>query len=388
MNDPKVLHVFGAYDGCAVWRVVQPADVLIGHNFPCAWRFRESEDIDKQTAVADIVAIGRIYWLPGHEDDRERWFRTIHTGNGKRRLVVMEMDDDTVTEDSKRHVTLYHNEWDKEGVEAERHRIATIEAMQLCDAVITTTPRLAKLIQDTTGVPTYAIPNYIRWGYWRKCWQSRKSTDIPKDKIIIGWAGGWRVEEDLAPMIEAWIEIARLHQNVHFVLAGTMHDKYREALPQDRVTYRPWVHANAYPHQYAGFDIACCPLADMPFNHMKTPCKALEAAAAECAVVASKTVYSELITHDKNGMIANTVEEWISFLSDYIQDAHLRKTHARRLGKLVEQRHNLERNCWQWINTWRKIYADGPRYIRDYSAPNLAELTLSGIQRNPGLVAV
>jgi hypothetical protein len=99
-------------------------------------------------------------------------------------------------------------------------------------------------------------------------------------------------------------------------------------------------------------------------------------------------VYSELITDNKNGLIAYDTADWINCLDAYIRDVKLRKTHARRLSQLVEQRYNLERNCWQWINTWRKIYADGPRYIRDYSTPNLADDTLSGIQRQTDLVAV
>lgn len=384
MYDPKVLHVIGAYDGCAMWRVVKPVDILSGdHGYLCAWRTRESEDVDKQTTIADIVVVGRVYWMPGHDDDMNNWFRTIHTIK-KRRLVVAEIDDDVVSEDSVHHTAIFHqNDW--EPGDAEKHRQQNIELFKRCDGVIVTNQRLADLVTHYAGVPTYIIPNSIPWKSWRKCFNTRKAKDIPTDKIIIGWAGGWRVKDDLEVMIEAWKIIAERYPQAHFVLAGTIHDEYKNALPEDRRTYRQWVHPNIYPTQYRGIDIACCPLADLPFNHNKTPCKAFESGAAECAVVASPTVYGEVVTHNKNGMISRTVDEWVNALSLYVEDAKIRKQHQQRWSKTVETKHNMDRNCWQWVHVWRQIYNAGPRDVQHLLE---SHLDAEQISESPALVAV
>lgn len=386
MDDPKVLNVIGSYDGCAMWRVVKPIDTLIGYKYPCAWRLMDSVDIDKQTEVADIVVMGRIYWMPGHEDEMNNWFRCIHNIK-KRRRVICEIDDDVVTEESTRHTAVFHgpnsdNPWE-EG-DAEKHRQANIEAFKRADAVMVTNQQLANLVTEYTGTPTYVVPNSIPWRSWRKVW-NQKRDDLPNDKLIIGWAGGFRIKDDLEPMVDAWKIIAERYSNVHFVLAGTMHDEYRNALPEDRRTYRPWIHPNVYPYQYAGFDIACCPLADVPFNHMKTPCKAFEAGAAECAVVASPTVYGDVIMHNRNGMIARTVEEWVDALSLYIEDAKTRKQHSQRWSKEVEKKHNLDKNCWQWVHVWRQVYNTTPRDISHLLESPMDVDTLS---RQTDLVAV
>lgn len=334
-----------------MWRAIQPVEALFSHGYPCAWRDRFAPDIDKQTNAADIVVIERIYWQPDHQDDMEDWFRKVRN-IGHTRTIIYECDDDTITPESTRHTSLFHADWTDD--DAERNRIATRAAISRCDAVTTTNQLLADLIHNELDVPTYVLPNAIRWDAWRRSWASKKRTI--HDKLVIGWAGGWRIKDDLVSMMEAWKYIAEQYPQVHFVLAGCVHSDYTTALPSERMTVREWVNVNAYPHQYADFDIACCPLADMPFNHRKSPCKAFEAGAAQCAVVASPVVYDSVIENGKNGLIAYTTDEWISALSQLIEKQKYRNTLARRWMQRVEQRHNLDKNCWQWAAAWQDVY--------------------------------
>jgi glycosyltransferase involved in cell wall biosynthesis len=194
---------------------------------------------------------------------------------------------------------------------------------------------------------------------------------------VIGWAGGWRVKEDLDMMMQAWSVIAQLH-DVHFVLAGPVREEHKAMIPAKRLTYREWVPVSQYPHQYADMDIACCPLADMPFNHKKTPCKAFEAGAAECAVVASPTVYGDVIEHGKNGYIARDLDDWVFYLSTLIQNEKKRKEMARRWSYRVEQRYNIDNNCWLWADAWQKIFLAGPKDHTHDNARDLAGAVLAG----------
>lgn len=367
-----------------MWRLITPTEALLDHNYPCAFRKRDAADIDKQTNVADIVVLGRIYWMPGHDADMKNWFRVIHGSmDGKRRLVICEVDDDTVSPESKAHTRLFHQEWTDD--DAEAHRQSIIKAMKHCEAIITTTEPLAELYRQYIGIPVYVLPNSIRWTQWRKCLHSRQVTDIPQGKIVIGWAGGSRVKEDLGPMMEAWKVICERYENVHFVIAGTLNAEYIDMIPRNRITYRKWVAVDFYPIQYAGMDIVCCSIADIPFNRMKSPCKAIEAGAADCAVVASPLVYGEIIDDGKNGFIARSVDDWIRYLTLYIHDEKVRKTHARRWSQRVYQRHNIEKNCWLWANTWRAVMAAGPREYRELAA---CDMDADSLSRPADLVAV
>lgn len=359
MNDPKVLTIFGTYDGCAMWRVIQPTLALNKRGYPVAWRNMLADDINRQTDAADILVLCRIYFEPDHQDDMEEWFAKAHHPDHYR-LVVIEFDDDVVTKDSKQHTRIFHKDWTDD--DAEEHRQAIISCLRKADAITTTTEPLAALYRsEIPETPVYVLPNAIRWEPWRRSFHSKKRTPELKDKIVIGWTGGSRVQDDLAPMIEAWKVIAQLYDNVHFIIAGPVHPDYANALPSDRITLREWVKVDAYPHQYADFDIACCPLAPLPFNYMKSPCKAFEAGAAECAVVASPVVYSSVIDDGKNGFIAYDVRDWTKYLSRLVEDHKLRRTMAKRWSHRVEQRHNLDRNCWMWADAWRKIMAAGPK---------------------------
>jgi glycosyltransferase involved in cell wall biosynthesis len=352
MNRPKTLLFIGAYDGCAMWRGIQPIQTLNAKGYPCAWRQRDSEDSNRQTNAADIVILERIYWLPNDtaRGDRERYLRALRTVNNKRRIVVFETDDDLITDESVKHTRLFHTEWSD--ADAEAHRNETIATIKMCDAITTTNDVLANLMREQLEMPVWVLPNAIPWESWRNTWRTRKRSI---DKLTIGWAGGWRVKDDLRTMVEAWKIIAEQYPQVHFVIAGTVHPDYKQFLPEDRITYRDWVSVHNYPMQYADFDITCCSLADLPFNYKKSPCKAFEAAAAESVVVASPVVYDDYMRHGKDGLIAETVDEWVLALSALIENEKYRKTLARRWSERVYQRHNLDRNCWQWARAWSEI---------------------------------
>lgn len=356
LSNPKVLGVIGSFDGCAMWRIIQPILALNKRGYPCAWRDRYASDIDRQTLAADMIVLERVYWMPGHTKDMDEWFWKIHNIK-KRRIVIYETDDDVITPDSANHIRLFHPEWSDDDVL--QHRNMTLEVMKRCDAITTTNHTLAGLLSLETGRPAFVLPNAIPWAEWRKAYFSKPRSIT--GKIVIGWIGGSRVPDDCAPMIEAWSFLAKKYDNIHFVTVNTMQPEYIQMLPPDRITVRDWVRVQEYPHQYVDLDIACCPLADLPFNYKKSPCKAFEAGAAECAVVASPVIYEDVITNGKNGLIAENVDQWIGNLTMLIENEKYRKTLARRWSHQVNQRHNLENTCWQWPTVWRKVYEAATR---------------------------
>jgi hypothetical protein len=150
--------------------------------------------------------------------------------------------------------------------------------------------------------------------------------------ILVGvGSGGIRPDRDVEAMAEAWGRIARRYSTVKFVVFGHRTDLFWEQLPADRIVVIPWVDVREYPAGLHNIDIGCAAVSDSEFNRCKSPIKAMEYAASGAAVVASPTVYGQLIEHGVDGYIANTVEEWELYLSELVEDY----THRHQLSKAL-----------------------------------------------------
>lgn len=90
-------------------------------------------------------------------------------------------------------------------------------------------------------------------------------------------------------------------------------------------------------------------------NH-NSPIKALEAGArGRTAVVATPTLYGEVIKDGDTGFLAETADEWEEALMRLVEDAALRRALARRLGRAVEERYSLQRWAGLWLEAWDKL---------------------------------
>jgi glycosyltransferase involved in cell wall biosynthesis len=116
-----------------------------------------------------------------------------------------------------------------------------------------------------------------------------------------------------------------------------------------------WLPIDSYPAGLTNIDIGCCPLSDTGFNRAKTYIKAMEYAASGAAVVASPTVYNQIIQHEYDGYIAETVDDWIEYLSRLVKSVNHRRQVARRLLAKVKRAHTLEQNAWRWLEAWTDL---------------------------------
>lgn len=367
--EPKVLLTVGQVDGCALWRVIQPATLLQARGYPVAWRLSTAPDYAQQAEAADVIVLARSYWNP-QDPARERFVAAARTWQ-KRRALVFELDDDSVRPEALPHHQVYHPTWT--AADWAEQVVALLATIATCDALTVSTEALAAVMREHVAVPVYVVPNLLWWEPWRAVWRQVPRT-LPAP--VIGWVGGLRVVADLEPMLEAWRRIARRHPTVRFVVAGTWPAAAWEACVDfaDRIVARPWISPLQYPRQYADIDIACCPLADTPFNWCKSPCKALEAAAAGAAVVASPVVYRTVLRPGITGELATTAAEWEAALERLLTQPAYRRRLARRWAREVEQRHNLARAWPRWTMTWRQIWrqVQGEDHGRDQVGSDVA----------------
>jgi glycosyltransferase involved in cell wall biosynthesis len=159
-------------------------------------------------------------------------------------------------------------------------------------------------------------------------------------------------------MAVAWGRIARRFPHVTFVVMGHHAPAIYDQVPHDRIAMIDWLPIHQYPAGMVNIDIGCCPLADTPFNRAKTYIKALEYAASGAAVVASPTVYGQLLQHGKDGYICRTADEWEEALAALITSANRRKRLAYALLQKVMGHHSLAGNVWRWPAAWAEIIRD------------------------------
>lgn len=361
----RTLSLVGDMDGCALWRILLPVSELQRQGFTdISWDMWNNSGLANIVHRYDAIILPRKYWKPEEYHKAARWFDAIHKAGI---AVIYEMDDDMVSEDFTRRLMFK----DGYGAQYARRRTKWIRhCIQQCDGVTVSSQRLATMVREVTDKPVKVVQNYIdlEWFCGVQAVNERKI-----DGLTIGWAGGARPDDDLHAMVEAWSRIAARYPEVTFVVQGHMAKLFFDRLPKERMALLEWMPIGGYPAGLMNIDIGCCPLANLKFNRAKTPIKAMEYAASGAAVVASPTVYSQIIEHGVDGYIARDADEWEAALSRLVEDAEHRRQIAGSLFEKVSSQHNLKDNAWRWLEAWGEIVTDFRQRNRSKIAiPNYA----------------
>jgi len=362
MNGPGILAQIGEKDGCALWRVLQPFAALQAIGYPAEWDFKDAPDDGrtpesvrqyrhsvKLAAVAtrmDAVLLPRQSWHMVDKPMEVNWFRALHNAG---KCIIYEVDDDMFSEGFAKRLMLLHNHT---RAEADERRMCIFDTLKRCDGVTVSSQRLATTVREFTDKPVVVVPNAIDIAWWRRV--QRLGHKITPG-LTIGWTGGSRPDRDIEQMVVAWGRIAARFPEVHFLVQGYQPDIIVNSVPADRLTLLPWMPLEEYPLGVANIDIGCCPLSDSAFNRAKTPIKSWEYAVSGAAVVASPTIYKQVITPGLDGYICETADEWETALAALVMDADLRRRMNGWLLDKVERQHSLEGNLWRWPAAWAEI---------------------------------
>lgn len=354
MTIPRVLALYREQDICFWWRIQSPFDRLFerGHGYAYA-HLDDDPNVAWYADLFDAVVLPRMSWEERHTD-HGRWF--IDRLHAAGLCVIYEVDDDVFGEhiNQRLHVTL-HTDATLERLE--QRRLERLAAMRLCDGVTVSSRRLASVVSRYVDTPVAVIPNAIDSRWWRQAAKGWRKRVYPEP--VVGWAGGARPDEDLTVVAEAWRRIAERYPAVRFVTIGWPSDEFGR-VPPDRLTRLPWMLLEEYTRALAQFDVACCSVADRPFNRAKTAIKAWEAALSGAAVVATPTLYGRVVTHGEDGLLAETADEWEAALSRLLDDPAERRRLWRNQRRRVAAEHSLDKNLWRWpagyatiIEEWR-----------------------------------
>lgn len=347
---PRVLALLpGPVDASFVWRICQPMTELADQGYITFFATKDMAGGDWALSLADRMYDFDALILPRatyYAEDLPKLHAMRDTMHRLGKCILGEHDDDQWLF-SDQQLT---EQQDQMMLERNKFSVWTTRAM---DGLTVSTPHLAGIARMLTDKPVVVVPNLIDLRWFRAV-QARATRVVPP--LTIGWFGAKRQDADLEALGVAWGRIARRYPRVRFVVAGHTTEVVTGRVPADRLTIIPYLPIESYPIGLVNIDIGCASVANNEFNRSKSIIKCLEfGARGRTAVVASPTLYDEIIRDHDTGYLAETADEWEAALSRLVEDGALRRALARRLGAKVERDYSLQIHAHQWLSAWRYL---------------------------------
>lgn len=166
---------------------------------------------------------------------------------------------------------------------------------------------------------------------------------------VVGWmgtTGNIAYLRDVAPALN---RLAQRHTFEFRVIAGERGELDELPLDHVRVRFIPWNPATE-AQDVAEFDVGLMPLTDDAWSPYKCGLKLLQYMAVGIPGVASPVgVNSEIITSGKDGLLAQTSEQWEQALDRVLRDPSWRQQAGKEARRTVEQRYSVAANLPRWI---------------------------------------
>jgi glycosyltransferase involved in cell wall biosynthesis len=223
-------------------------------------------------------------------------------------------------------------------------------ALAHASALTVTTAVLADLYRGLNP-NVYVLPNTVRKASWDSIPTWRFNPD--PNAVILGWAGS-NTHKDALTQIEPVLRtILNKYPQAYLVLMG---DDLPFELDTSRYAVIPWGKYRLFQSVLKGFDIGLAPLGLSPFNQGKSNLRILELGCANKPVVATDWgEYATTITNGVDGFLCRTVDDWVNYLSQLIENATLRQTMADALTKTVYAQWELYGNIDQRIALYEQL---------------------------------
>jgi len=285
-----------------------------------------------------------VLWLQMHTDPMADILIRSFKDAGK--LVVYDVDD-WVFEVPPSWNSYHH--YFEAGTGRPGERIRFLErAMVMADLVTCTTPYLAEKLRTKTKTPVKVVPNCVMMGDWDTLLESYHEQDGP----VLGWFGTFNHWDDWREIVGA---VDRALDAVHGYLALIGAPEMLVGFPErliDRtliVPAVPMVKFHELRPLIAACDVGLAWATDtLEISKCRSPLKALQWGAAGVPLIASTTVYSDVLkdTFVVPTTLANLEARLVETLTmaEYPKQA-LAKTWQER----VFERHSYETQSSRWL---------------------------------------
>jgi len=277
---------------------------------------------------ADAIVI---YRIPA----TRRLLHLIEAARKRRKPILFDIDDldfDPNVAQEEHPMRSLSAEKARRWLEAAR---ATRTAVEVCDAFIGSTEPLIEYAMRLTGVPARTFPNGIshRMVQAADAALQQRRGEVP---LRIGYLSGSPTHNaDWSSIEPAVLDVMARFEGVELWLIGDISLTPALRCVGGRVKavpYQPWINLPQFIRSLA---VNLAPLVlHNQFNEAKSPIKWSEAALVCTPTIASATrPYQAAITHNINGFLAESVEDWRQSLTLLLDDAGTRErigTQARR----------------------------------------------------------
>ncbi|MFK7940773.1 MAG: CDP-glycerol glycerophosphotransferase family protein [Roseovarius sp.] len=224
--------------------------------------------------------------------------------------------------------------------------IRTCQMIETADLVTVTTPALAQSIAKM-GKPVEVVPNTMSTALLDIYGQAETPRSKDDTVRICYLSGTATHSEDFAQCQGAAQAVLKRHPQAELHIVGKLSVDDDTGVKGDGVV----IHHDVMPYEamqgfLAGMDINLAPLAPGYFNDCKSELKIFEAALHLVPTVASPTrSYSDVIEHDKTGLLAKTPKDWEAALSRLIEEPDLRQRIGRAAFEQIVPQFSSEKSA-------------------------------------------
>jgi hypothetical protein len=355
---PRALVLLGdSENNQAWWRARWPAEQLTRRGYVVDWTTYDAID-----RMQYLIASGRYNMLvtPRFTFTSPQAAHLWRQNLDRDRLTwIYEADDDIWSPGIVDHqLRLFEQAREVGEAQLEWQRRERIRMLRDCDGVTVSNDALAFVVRRFTHKPVRVVPNRISVEWFRAMLVGHRRTVPP---LTVGWSGGARDGADLEAVAEAWGSLAKRFPHLRFVVQGDPNARtLRDAVPDDRVTFLPWVGISEHPATLLNVDIACCSVADNAWNRCKSPNKWAEFSLAGAACVVSHVLYAPIVEDGSTALVAETATEWEAAIARLVEHANLRQAINQNAQRAIEAEHSIEKTWWRWMWAWAQLLELNP----------------------------
>lgn len=219
--------------------------------------------------------------------------------------------------------------------------------MKQADLITVTTERLAEYARQFN--PNVAVlPNFVDTAKW---WKMAKCGE--KKQLRVGWSGGMSHYEDWYTIRKPLNALMKKYQ-FKLVVVGSHFGGMIDDENKHLVEVHPWeaFEAHSYRMMALDIDMAIIPLADMAFNHYKSPIKLVEMAAMGIpSVVAHVSPYAEV----EQGFYYSNEEQFSNQLEVLLASSKIRKETGDMSYRWAHQNWDAAKNAHLWVDAYSAI---------------------------------
>ncbi|GAB4479684.1 MAG: hypothetical protein Kow0088_20820 [Anaerolineales bacterium] len=217
-------------------------------------------------------------------------------------------------------------------------------------------------LADRIVVPSEAFANTLRQANFPvtvvpPAWDSEDLSNSkpvrPRHTLNVGWIGLGGELEDVFQVKRMIVRVLREFPHVRLVVAGDV-EVYQlfDSLPQSRRIFLPLVAAEDYWYALKQMDVLLLPLRNTPFHNSLSDKRLIDAGGRGIPWLASP--FSAAVNWASGGLIANTLDEWHTYLRQLVLDNDLRVS-LGNAGQQQVQLRSLNMQSRLWYHTFREV---------------------------------